>query len=554
MRQVDEVKQMNLERQEPTRKHSGRNDQVGVPRKDIDHEKSVDEILEAAGFNDIDKRTSHSAIETALKNLAKEIKGLGKLRLLMVREAVLKCLVGTDLKSPTQLVDAALELGAKGTAEKDVQGKSIVLAEPEPWSDIVDGAELLKDIVAVFQRYVILPDSAALALALWIVHTQALEAAQISPILAITCPVMRCAKTLILEVLEQIVSRPLPTSNITPATLFRTVEKYRPTLLIDEADSFLCYNDELRGVLNSGHRRSAAVVIRTVGDSYEPRIFSTWCPKAIVLIEKSPGNLPETLQDRAIIIRQKRKAPGEQVERWRRDRIPPDIKTLRRKAVRWVTDHLDELRDADPAVPEGLNDRQADNWRPLLAIADAAKGQWPDWARETALLFCGQKKGEESQRVQLLEDLRELFADADELPSAKIVGDLAKREDRPWPEYRNGKPITVRQMALLLKPFDILPRQLWIDGRNVKGYQRTSFEDAWARYTPNDPIEPIEPSGGKGLGVVPDPIGQSIPIGSKNVRNPHEQGVLSVLSDQKGKKGAYGGPEAPEGESYKGDL
>lgn len=517
-------------------------------------EKSVKEILEAAGFDSIDKKTSHSAIETALKNLAKEIKGLGKLRLLMVREAVQKCLVGIDLKSPTQLVDAALELGAKGTAEKDVQGKSIVLAEPEPWPDIVDGAELLKDIVAVFQRFVILTESAAPALALWSVHTHALEAAQISPILAITSPVMRCAKTLILEVLEQMVLKPLPTSNITPAALFRTVEKYRPTLLIDEADSFLCYNDELRGVLNSGHRRSAAVVIKTVGDEYESRTFSTWCPKAIALIRKSRTDLPATLEDRAIVICQKRKAPGEQVERWRRDRIPPDIETLRRKATRWVTDHLNELRDADPALPQGLNDRQADNWRPLLAIADATGGQWPDRARETALLFCGQKKGEESLQVQLLEDLRELFADADELPSAEIVADLPKREDRPWPEYRNGKPITVRQMAQLLKPFDISPGQLWIDGRNVKGYQRTSFEDAWARYLPNGPIEPIEPSGGKGLGVVPDPIGQSIPIGSKNVRNPYEQGVLSDLSDRKGGKGAYGGPEAPEGESYKGDL
>jgi len=154
-------------------------------------EKSVKEILEAAGFDSIDKKTSHSAIETALKNLAKEIKGLGKLRLLMVREAVQKCLVGIDLKSPTQLVDAALELGAKGTAEKDVQGKSIVLAEPEPWPDIVDGAELLKDIVAVFQRFVILTESAAPALALWSVHTHALEAAQISPILAITSLVTR---------------------------------------------------------------------------------------------------------------------------------------------------------------------------------------------------------------------------------------------------------------------------------------------------------------------------------------------------------------------------
>jgi putative DNA primase/helicase len=82
--------------------------------------------------------------------------------------------------------------------------------------------------------------------------------------------------------------------------LFRAVEKFKPVMLIGEADTFMTEKEELRGVINSGHRRSSAFVIRTVpvGDEHEPKVFSTWGAKAIPSI----GKLAGTIEDRSIII------------------------------------------------------------------------------------------------------------------------------------------------------------------------------------------------------------------------------------------------------------
>lgn len=170
--------------------------------------------------------------------------------------------------------------------------------EPEPWPESVNGAVLLDDLLATCQRYLILPDGAGVALCLWIIHSWAHDAAHVSPVLGITSPSMRCGKSNVLKLLGALVYRTLHTSSITAAALFRAVEKWRPTLLIDEADSFLGDKEELRGVLNSGHSRSGAFVIRTVGKDFEPRRFSTWAPKAIAMI----GKLPGTLADRSIRI------------------------------------------------------------------------------------------------------------------------------------------------------------------------------------------------------------------------------------------------------------
>src|SRR5215470_9380330 len=192
--------------------------------------------------------------------------------------------------------DSAVESGA---------GCAVMFPELEPWPEAVNGAALLDDLTATFKRFVILPEHADIALALWVLHTYTIEAASASPILASVSPEKRCGKSTLLDLLGRLVSRPLPTSNILPAALFRSVEKWHPTLLIDEADTFLKDNDELRGVLNSGHTRGSAFVIRTVGDDHEPRRFSTWGPKAIAMI----GALPDTLADRSITIPMRRKLP-----------------------------------------------------------------------------------------------------------------------------------------------------------------------------------------------------------------------------------------------------
>ena len=370
------------------------------------------------------------------------------------------------------------------------QGRRLTLRDVEPWPEAVDGVALLDELAATYGRYLVQPDGATTVEALWTLHAHAHDFANVSPLLSFTSATKRCGKTTALAVSGALVPRPLPASNITPSAIFRTVESHLPTLLVDEADSFLKGHDELRGLLNSGHTRSGAVVVRCVEPDWESRIFSTWGPKVIALI----GALPDTLRDRAVEVRLSRRRPDEKVERVRLDRLHDDLEPLRRRAARWALDHMGVLRAADPDVPPKLHDRAADNWRPLLAIADAAGGPWPERARRAALQLSGAEEDDGDARVLLLADLRRVFDRRERMTSAEIVAQLGKMEDRPWPEWRRGQPITARGLARLLEPYGVRPRQ-YRDGERggLRGYLAKDLADAWGRYLPYTPSEALRP-------------------------------------------------------------
>ena len=364
-------------------------------------------------------------------------------------------------------------------------GSTLQIVDPEPWPSPVDGAALLSELAERVRRHVMMFAAAADAVALWIVHSHAHDSAAISPILAITSPAPECGKTTTVGLLGALVPRPLPASNITCAALFRSVEKWAPTLLIDEADTFLKGSDDLRGILNSGHSRTSAFVVRTVGDDHDPRRFGTWAPKTIALI----GRLPATLASRSIHIELRRLAPDETVEPFRSDRPPADFDRLRQQAWRWAKDHVDELSESEPHMPGGLRGRTADNWRHLLAIADAAGGEWPARARAAAETLAGSRAEGDDDAVTtaLLADLRDLFEERgeDRLPSSVIVEHLGAMEERPWSEWRQGKPMTPRQLSALLKPFKVEPRSIRLsDNKTAKGYYLEHLLDAFGRYLP----------------------------------------------------------------------
>jgi putative DNA primase/helicase len=365
-------------------------------------------------------------------------------------------------------------------------GDADFLIDPEPWPDPVNLGYLLDRLTEVAKTYLVLPRGAAEVIALWVLHAHAHDCFEISPIIAITSPTPECGKTTCLTLLGALVPRPCPASNITTAALFRAVEKWQPTLLIDEADTFLKNSDELRGVLNSGHQRSNAFVIRTVGDDHEPKQFRTWGPKAIALI----GKLPSTLATRAIHIELRRKAVGELVERLRPDRLD-HLKPFLRQAARWVADHRVSLLSADPEMPEELSGRAADNWRPLIAIADRAGGNWPARTRRISIDL-GNSRTEQTAGVKLLGDIQRIFTDrqADRLPSAEMAEMLSKMEDRPWPEWHHGKPITPRQIAKLLEPFGVSPGTIRTAAGTVKGYKFEDFNDAFVRYITDKSVTP----------------------------------------------------------------
>jgi hypothetical protein len=383
-------------------------------------------------------------------------------------------------------VDAALTARLSDSG-RVAPGRWLLVADPDPWPEAVEGAALLEELAHTYRRFVSLPQDGAEALALWIVFTYALEAFDVAPILALCSPLKRCGKTTTEDLTTALARRPLAASNVTVAALYRTVERFAPTLIVDEADTFLLTNLALRGVINSGHTRATAFVVRTAG--HEPRLFSTWGARMIALI----GRLPATLEDRAIVLPMRRRAPGEPVDRIRRDGLLRQLEPLRRRSARWVADHLPALRAADPTVPEALDDRQADNWRPLLAIADAAGGVWPELARTAAHTLAGAVvEADTTTPVRLLADLRDLFATtaADRLATAVIIRHLTALEDRPWAGDAQGHPLTPRHLATLLEGFQIKAKQIRQGLDTRKGYLRADFIDAFLRYLPADPKHP----------------------------------------------------------------
>lgn len=344
--------------------------------------------------------------------------------------------------------------------------------------------ELLGELVSTFRRHLSIPNYAPEAIALSTVHAHCHDAATHSPILAAISPERRCGKSTLLGVLKCLVPNPLATSNITEAAVFRSIERDQPTLLIDEADTFLVgARSGFRGILNAGFQRSAASVSRTepTKDGYEPKSFNVWGPKAIFAI----GSLHPTLMDRSIEIRMMRKLPSEKVERFTRE--TDELRDLKSRLEQLAKDHIETLREAEPAMPAGLHDRAADSWRPLLAIADLAGDHWPETARRAAVSLT--PDFEESPGILLLEDIRTIFDEqkADRLPSATIRAELKKRIDRSWSEWGSGEsagPISETQIASLLRPFGIFPDVLRFGDETKRGYKREWFEDAWARYLP----------------------------------------------------------------------
>jgi putative DNA primase/helicase len=236
--------------------------------------------------------------------------------------------------------------------------------------------------------------------------------------------------------------------------------------------------------MNSGHNRATAYVIRTVGDDHHVAQFGTWCPKAIALI----GELPPTLQDRSIVIQMRRRQKGETVERRRADRTD-DLANLCRKAARWAADHADALQRHDPHVPAELDDRAADNWRPLLAIGSLIGGQWKAEAwRAAKALSARRGDDDEGGGVLLLRDIRQVLT-AEWLTPTGLLELLLALPESPWAEWRRGKPLTARGINKLLKPFEIASENSRdpADSKKVRRYYRDKFVDAWNRYLPPAP-------------------------------------------------------------------
>lgn len=346
--------------------------------------------------------------------------------------------------------------------------------DPEPWPEAVNGLELFSEIHSAVSRYVYLSGKAGDAITLWIMHAHAFRAFHHSPRLNPYSPEKGCGKTTLLDVMQALTPKALRTENVTTAVLFRLIDAHAPTLLIDEYDTFLKDNDELRGALNAGHRQGGNH-FRCEGDDNKVKAFKTFAPVALAGIKELPG----TLSDRSIKIRMQRAKPGEIKARFDA-RSAATLTPLKRKAARWAKDHLSQLEQADPDMG-GLYNRVADNWRPLFAIAELVGGDWPERIKQAAAEL-NQDTDTQGTAILLLEDLAELFSERDKHTSAEICEHLAGLKERPWPEWSHGKPINPQQVSKLLRAFGIKPAVIRVGSKTPRGYERSQFVEVFDRY------------------------------------------------------------------------
>ncbi|ARP71383.1 DUF3631 domain-containing protein [Streptomyces pluripotens] len=366
------------------------------------------------------------------------------------------------------------------------------------------GSELLDELRGRIAQFVIPPSPEALdAITLWVVATHLQAAWQHAPRLAVVGPAKRCGKSRLLDVLTETVHEPMLTINTTPAAIFRSItEEEPPTLLVDEADTIFGpkvaeKNEETRGLLNAGHQRGRYVT-RVVGNDHTPHKFATFAMAAIAGI----GDLPDTVMDRSVVIRMRRRAEGEKVKPFRSRRDIPALHDLRDRIHAWARPLLEEAADLEPEMP--VEDRAADTWEPLVIVADLAGGHWPRLARlACARMVAAEVAAEEDHPsgARILADIRRVFyaqREADSLSTEELLHHLRQDAEAPWAEWGRGG-LTARELGRLLRDFGIKPGNVRMADRTQrKGYMRNKFLDAWRRYCPT--VHPVDADPARGEG------------------------------------------------------
>jgi Protein of unknown function (DUF3631) len=430
----------------------------------------------------------------------------------------------------------AMPTGVDAPADKDGLAHTRTGASTEELGVVLD------DIAGCVRQFVVMSDVQAYTIALWILHTHAIAAASITPYLNIHSAEKRCGKTRVLDLLELLVAKPWRAVTPTEAVLFRKVDLSCPTLLLDEVDAIYgpkaSNHEGLRALLNAGFNRGTTVP-RCVGEGSRMRVqdFKVFCPKAFAGI----GNLPDTVADRSIGIRLERKHTDEPVKRFRRREVEAPAALLKKRAAECAVQHLDELRDAYPDLPE-IDDRAADAWEPLLAIADAASPCWSERARRAALaLSGGEAREDDSFGIKLLADCKRVFdsQSVDRIATTDLIDALAADEEAPWADWYGTGHIKPRSLAKLLRRYKILSGSVrFTEEMTLKGYKRDQFEDAWRRYLAPYPSHPSHPSNHADSSHISIRHNDTLVADSGQGANPHEQSAVADVTDKTPGQGA----------------
>ena len=420
-----------------------------------------------------------------------------------------------------------------------------------------EGSKILDDVQSFLRRFVILSSAQSTAIALWVAHTYTFESAAWTPYLNVRSAAPECGKSLLLEVLEFLVRRPWKVDGASPSVLFRKIEAIKPTLLFDELDTTFKGDKEtaqaIRQVLNAGAKYNGTIA-RIVGKNRDtPKDFAVFCPKVLAGI----GNLPATVSSRALPITLSRKLTAEKV-----DYLDHDSPEIRAKATElcgrladWAKKWAASLKQS-PDFPDVLSDRQKDGARILLAIADAAGGDWSSRARVVLCEIYGSRPADDTCiGIQLLADVRLIF-DEDQLEkmtTTDLLEKLSKVETSPWAEYNHGKPISAVGLSKLLKPFEVYPKNIRMATAVQKGYERNQFEEAWERYLPKAPTPPspaataLQADIHAGETHFSETLQRSFVAGSKSGESSVSMQVVAAVADQRGGQTPAGedGQESP---------
>ncbi|MEM9652484.1 MAG: DUF3631 domain-containing protein [Actinomycetota bacterium] len=358
----------------------------------------------------------------------------------------------------------------------------------------VDGADLLDELGAALARYVVLPTpEASVAVTLWIAATHAAPAWNTAPRLVIRGPEKRCGKSRLLDIIEATCHWPRMTVNATPSAIYRSIGLVPgdpPTILLDEADTVFGPaagdHEDLRGILNAGHQRNRPA-LRYDAAARSVEEIETYAMAALAGI----GRMPDTIEDRAVIIKMRRRAPHEVVSPYRLRRDGPPLRALKLQLHSWARHHLDDLARAEPEMP--LEDRAADTWEALVALADQAGRHWPNLARAAAVALTGEviEDDEDTVSIQLLRDCRRVFDGRTFVRTTELLEGLRADLEAPWASHGNAG-LTPRTLAGMLREFGVRSTTQRIPGGTAKGYLASDFADTWTRYLPaaSDPPDP----------------------------------------------------------------
>lgn len=353
----------------------------------------------------------------------------------------------------------------------------------------VDLGELLDEISKTIRIFVIVDEVQADAAALWVFHTYVVELFDTSPLLIINAPERACAKTLFQTVLANLSVRALAASNATASSLFRSIDLWMPTIFFDEADTFFKDNNDLLGMVNAGYKSSGFVLrSEATEDTFVPKKFPVYGAKSIagIALEK---HLQDSTMSRGIILNMRRKLPNETVTRLRYAENGL-FEKLCAKLERAADDNEEAILLARPHLPQELSDRAQDNWEPLLAIAAVAGQDWLDRATKAALTLSRQSNEKVSTGNELLADIQLIFEKrrsgdqyAEKISTVKLIEELQSIEESPWATYNHGHPVSPRQIASQLAIYGIKSKTVRVSKNDTpKGYERSQFEDAFARY------------------------------------------------------------------------